>query len=696
MSYYSNTPTETKLFRSLRFNGKREDMPYKEISFPKIRKPKESSSNSSELDAKAEMDSMWMVGLLDASERKRAKKLAQEVRKLAQLPDSFPFTSRNDNLKQNERSFMKRRMKSIQTPSPCVDPKTSMTHRELIKLRELSDSLVDNKSKKGGPQVSPYSSVNRQINNYLRNSKNKISRGSKISSKIADRLFIINEAESNSATSVQRIWRMHLAKKRMKSYSILYKASRCIQSIYRGMSTRQWFMYWSELRIWLIVSCQALFRGYLDRKSWKRTYQKEYRACRLIQSIFRRFISQRGVKLKRMVNAAINIQCVWRCKCARYYVQKLILNLHATVIQKNVRRCIANKVYRRIYASKVEAICLLQRCWRGFLSRRRRNVLLYERMIESRILQVRILAMEEKFWCEKVDELESRSRLNDIENKITRAKRNLEKIYKNIEESERSFILIRNERECLSPRSIKEGWDIELDKKLKDLRNIITEGKNDALFKTGFRVRKLEEELQKEKYQLQNAREKKICFSKWRERELHQLKQRKEQHKNVINDRNRRLLIADERRKWGVTFTTPSGKPIKGHSTCSMSNVPQNVNSLVEFTDGQLNDLILKCNEQSQQNQLNLYRNLLIPLDELQSQMEKRILKPCKTSDSKACTRKEQYANNSQPQEKCTSTEIPRAVKKIIPIKHPWKLLHQVRAEMEEFLTGVQNDKFIR
>ena len=75
MSYYSNTPTETKLFRSLRFNGKREDMPYKEILFPKIRKPKESTSNSSELDAKAEMDSMWMVGLLDASERKRAKKV---------------------------------------------------------------------------------------------------------------------------------------------------------------------------------------------------------------------------------------------------------------------------------------------------------------------------------------------------------------------------------------------------------------------------------------------------------------------------------------------------------------------------------------------------------------------------------------------------------------------------------------------
>ena len=66
----------SELFSSYKFNGKHRDIPYNELLFPKIILSPE-NKHEHNLRGSTEMDSLWLVGILDTSERSSRKEVCE-------------------------------------------------------------------------------------------------------------------------------------------------------------------------------------------------------------------------------------------------------------------------------------------------------------------------------------------------------------------------------------------------------------------------------------------------------------------------------------------------------------------------------------------------------------------------------------------------------------------------------------------
>ena len=119
------------------------------------------------------------------------------------------------------------------------------------------------------------------------------------------------------------------------------------------------------------------------------------------------------------------------------------------------------------------------------------------------------------------------------------------------------------EQGCLSPQAIREGWDMELDKGIDKYRNSVTNGKLELLFGSSKRLLEIGDTIQKGGESLKHAHMQIHNFSTWRKEELKQLWRRQQEQHREYEKRASKIQIADERRKWAISFYRPSGKPDK-------------------------------------------------------------------------------------------------------------------------------------
>ena len=126
------------------------------------------------------------------------------------------------------------------------------------------------------------------------------------------------------------------------------------------------------------------------------------------------FLEKCSAKRRQIEVAAERIQCMWRGIIARARCDKMWLDKQTTVLQAFARFAMAKGKFDEEKDEMYEAASLIERCYRGYFGRRRKNELIYERETEARTNQTRLLASDEQWWRDHVKLLEKRLGKLDI------------------------------------------------------------------------------------------------------------------------------------------------------------------------------------------------------------------------------------------------------------------------------------------
>jgi len=346
------------------------------------------------------------------------------------------------------------------------------------------------------------------------------------------------------------------------------------------------------------------------------------------------------------------------------------------------------------------ALLILQRVWRGYTARCRTSLLLHKDCLHQRKLQVYKLTAEASYWSEKCVNLERQYGLSNGVQKLEELRKNVNDTYADIKENERCYIEVRKEKESLSPRGISEGWGYELDERIQKHRGRITQGKLDVLFRNGLKLRVIEENTKKQQQELGDARNNAERYTSYREEEIKQLWLCQKKFVKMFEERQRRKRIAEERRKWAVTFSTPFGKPLKMKKTTRDNDEKGEDNDLK-----QVHALVQKNQEVNMDTQIVLYQQLIDKFSAvnnhlLDSKIKTKRLFQEKTRievDDKKVPKQDptscEVIDRKRNQNYETSFTATGRKRGTIMNKVPWKMLDLVDAAKYKFEQSVLSDR---
>ncbi|GMH62608.1 hypothetical protein TrRE_jg12385 [Triparma retinervis] len=542
-------------------------MPYDDVSYPRLRMKQTSGQAFSELE------SMWMVGFIHHNKKTKDVETAKELEPFLRLPGStvLPGTVEKDLRVLTEKNLTE--MKSelsprFKDPNEIADPsardsRTKMSGEERYRLNELGDELVKKKKPIGkGSGMQFYKNANYKIQRVLRDKK-PLKHPPTMKSVLMERMFEVERKETQAANIIQTFWRTYLIRKQLIENFQKGKKIKVIQALVRGMITRKWLALWYKNRFLMIIQWQARFRRHLSNKHLAPKLAEDQAAAVKCQKGVRMFLAKCVAYWKRLDIASERIQCMWRGCVARARCDKLWLDKQVTVMQAFARHTMAKHKFVEEKKEMDEAAALIERCWRGFWARRRKNQLLYARETDQRQNQVRLLKSEEQFQADYVRLLKKRLAKLELKDKNDDLKEKVKDMYQYVEEQEFNYVELVRQRDQVSPRAIEQGWVEELNKNIRDHRNWITKYKLECLFDTGLEQRGVEEEYERRMSQIRLCEKRQSLNSKWREEELEQIWKRQQRLVYEMEDTWKRQKIADERRRWQVKFFKTSGKPDK-------------------------------------------------------------------------------------------------------------------------------------
>ncbi|KAG5180554.1 hypothetical protein JKP88DRAFT_279429 [Tribonema minus] len=110
-------------------------------------------------------------------------------------------------------------------------------------------------------------------------------------------------------------------------------------------------------------------------------------------------------------------------------------------------------------------------------------------------------------------------------------------------------------------KSITQGWREELETNLEQHRMSITQTKLDLLFGSALEGRTAQEEMAQRQRALQELKQRAERIARWREEGRLELREREARRRWSENAAESRRKVADERRRWAVTFYNAAGKP---------------------------------------------------------------------------------------------------------------------------------------
>mmetsp|Transcript_9918 Transcript_9918/g.20190 ORF Transcript_9918/g.20190 Transcript_9918/m.20190 type:complete len:962 (-) Transcript_9918:30-2915(-) len=545
-----------------------EYMPYDDVSYPRLR-----MKTGNEGQAFSELESMWMVGFIHHNKKTKDVETAKELEPFLRLPGStvLPGTVEKDLRAVTEKNLTEKKSElspRFKDPDEIDDPsardsRTKMSDEERVRLNELGDELVKKKKPIGrGSGMQFYKNANYKIQRVLRDKK-PLKHPPTMKSVLMERMFEVERKETQAANIIQTFWRSYLIRKALQENFQKGKKIKIIQALVRGMITRKWLALWYKNRFLMIIQWQARCRRHLSNKHLAPKLEAEQAAALKCQKGVRMFLAKCVAHWKRLEIAAERLQCMWRGCVARARCDKLWLDKQVTVMQSFARHSMAKHKFVEEKREMDEAAALIERCWRGFWARRRKNELLYARETDQRQNQVRLLKSEEQFQADYVRLLKKRLNKLALKEKKEELHEKVNDMYKYVEEQEFNYVELVRQRDQVSPRAIEQGWVEELNKNIRDHRNWITKYKLECLFDTGLEQRGVEEEYDRRMAQITLCEKRQSLYSKWREEELEQIWKRQQRLVYEMEDTWKRQKIADERRRWQVKFFKPSGKPDK-------------------------------------------------------------------------------------------------------------------------------------
>mmetsp|Transcript_5681 Transcript_5681/g.16424 ORF Transcript_5681/g.16424 Transcript_5681/m.16424 type:complete len:768 (-) Transcript_5681:34-2337(-) len=445
--------------------------------------------------------------------------------------------------------------------------------RRMDLLRMDEDKLDGGLS--GGDNLSPYRSANAKIGRVLRQ-KRPVRRRDEMKSHLLEKYFAINRNETEAAVTLQSFWRRTLSIRRMRLLALWHQSVLTIQSAVRSYLSRLRTSRWLAACCRAIIFCQRRVRKKNAMRRWRWNGAVERRASIKCQSGARVFLSKVDATRRRRAWAATVVQSHWRGAVARQLRVHLWRTKNATLLQTRMRMVVSSSAMNALRRSKHGAALRIERCWRGYRSRKIRDEMLHDRDVETREDQVRMLGSERTYWSDRAGTLEARLARNssgsddgggaqvsqwreDIESLPSR----IRQLDKHIEEGEVTIAEQCRLRMRMSPRSVEQGWRDQIDINVVNTRRDLTEAKLEVVFGARRRLREGEEGLRRKAEEIVEARDCARWWGQWYDEEMEDLWDCQRKHHLRDKDLELRRKVADVRRRWKIPYRVPSGKPDK-------------------------------------------------------------------------------------------------------------------------------------
>ena len=374
------------------------------------------------VSASAELDSLWMAGFLDHATSTQDEEIKATLRSLLSLPGSDILPAADGNLKSHPSNACKATNDDSGNGMSLEEKERleSAKRRLLMKQKRLrcSSPLASKKVKpKVKPKPSktsptPYHSANAKISKVLQ-TRTPMHQPAQMQSDLLEHLFQINRREISAAITIQSLWRRCVSIGHTKRIILSYRSAKMIQAIVRGHLARMRVYRIRQRLLRAVLKCQCQYRCRNAWRRWRHNQLMERIAATKCQSVARMRLARRIILRLRLRHAATQIKSVWRGYQGRRHRAQRRLYRNATVLQCWRRAELAKRAVKHLHLMKHEAANHIERWWRGHCARMRRDELLYQRTIETRSNQVRVLAAEEQFWSDRLQDLEKRMASDD-------------------------------------------------------------------------------------------------------------------------------------------------------------------------------------------------------------------------------------------------------------------------------------------
>ena len=425
-------------------------LPYSRVSFPRLTAP---GGIKSAMQAKSELESMWVVGMLDHQRQIQLKDGLKDIQHFLSMPEGrilpgaveelwnvYKNKARPGSAEQRKRGIYVRDGKpltkgEIRRVMGQSAMAAKLSDQDLIRLEQLEKGPShSNWTKKDLAKTlngTVYKRENKKLRRAIRERRPTI-RETRVRSKAMETLFEIERRQVVAAIRVQRQWKRYLRLKFWKLYLIKCAAAVRIQKIIRGTVVREFVRRWYQRKTFLVTLSNAIARGALARKHWRIQKALEYLASIMIQKTSRGWSARRRRERVERHSAAENIQRVWRGVVARARADRMWLNRQVMLIQRIVRGHLGRTKHVHVVGRVDAAIRLLQRVYRGMLGRHVRSAKLWERETAERTALVTMLRNEDEYLSTLVAEQRKRVAMGDFEAKERRWRQNLDKARDNV------------------------------------------------------------------------------------------------------------------------------------------------------------------------------------------------------------------------------------------------------------------------
>eukprot|EP00979_Chaetoceros_neogracilis_P007343 scaffold1530_cov230-Chaetoceros_neogracile.AAC.5 len=280
----------------------------------------------------------------------------------------------------------------------------------------------------------------------------------------------------------------------------------------------------------------------------------------------------------------MDIQMFYRTRMLNFRVYQRFERNLVVVIQKIMRSKLARAFVASRSIAMNNATIQIQKCWRGHVARAQRSAILVNKCSAEIRKNVLILGTEIEYYTNDLEKMMEISKDKELSQKIDDAKTAYAETRTSLHTSEQNSIELKRMKANMTPASVSDGWEEQVNHSLLHERTMKTKLVLDIVLNLGMNVSVLHRRLQQSRGE-RLALEETIARLK---EERYALRKRLQDCQLERSKReaalNQRKAVADEIRKWKVNHRTSDGKPTKKILTTAPSLVvgSGSINSLAE------------------------------------------------------------------------------------------------------------------
>lgn len=238
-----------------------------------------------------------------------------------------------------------------------------------------------------------------------RSSKLDVKPAAVLRSSAMDRLILLERMEMEAAAAIQRRWRKHQRIMYWKRWLLEKRCQEIIARVWRAYAARMRARIWRALFFRRVVLFQAQCRGWHARQRYKEERLFLSDAATDIERIVLGWLVRRRLLRVKLNNAATRIAAFWRGCVGRGKADRMFLDRTVTLVQRNVRRYLVQRAYRRRSSRETTAATRIQQMYRKWKAVAVRDVRLWDRETQARREWMEALSAERTHVENRIEEV---------------------------------------------------------------------------------------------------------------------------------------------------------------------------------------------------------------------------------------------------------------------------------------------------